>query len=144
MKQPFNGWRSPLQAVFNEMLKDRLEKSERTPPVSWRLWATAAIDSTTFHACQRCRKTAVLAVFFSALGCHFTSKSLRYQQCQFLTRNKRLTSENEPNCSMTSVCLRTDSILPWGAGHGRRKRSFFSLSIFLNFSFSRTAQLLTT
>ena len=26
-------------------------------------WRTAAIDRTTFHACQRCRKTAVLAVF---------------------------------------------------------------------------------
>ena len=26
-------------------------------------WRTAAIDRTTFHTCQRCRKTAVLAVF---------------------------------------------------------------------------------
>ena len=39
-------------------------------------WRTAAIDRTTFHACQRCRKTAVFAVFFSALGCHLARKSL--------------------------------------------------------------------
>ena len=41
-------------------------------------WRTAAIDRTTFHACQRCRKTAVLAVFFSALGCHLARKSLSW------------------------------------------------------------------
>ena len=41
-------------------------------------WRTAAIDRTTFHACQRCRKTAVFAVFFSALGCHLARKSLSW------------------------------------------------------------------
>ena len=41
-------------------------------------WRTAAIDRTTFHACQRCRKTAVFAVFFSALGCHLVRKSLSW------------------------------------------------------------------
>ena len=41
-------------------------------------WRTAAIDSTTFHACQRCGKTAVFAVFSSALGCHLASKSLSW------------------------------------------------------------------
>ena len=41
-------------------------------------WRTAAIDRTTFHACQRCRKTAVLAVFFPALGCHLARKSLSW------------------------------------------------------------------
>ena len=39
-------------------------------------WRTAAIDRTIFHACQRCRKTAVFAVFCSALGCHLPRKSL--------------------------------------------------------------------
>ena len=40
--------------------------------------------------------------------------------------------KKESNCSMTSECVRTDSILPRGAGreHGRRKQSIFSLSIF--------------
>ena len=95
-------------------------------------WRTAAIDRTIFHACQRCRKTAIFAVFFSALGCHLRGKAFRDEQCQFLTRKKSLSSENESNCSMTSECVRTDSILPRGAGleHGRCKQSIFSLSIF--------------
>ena len=42
-------------------------------------WRTAAIDRTIFHACQRCRKTAVFAVFFSALGCHLPRKSLSWR-----------------------------------------------------------------
>ena len=41
-------------------------------------WRTAANDRTTFHACQRCRKTAVFAVFFSALECHLARKSLSW------------------------------------------------------------------
>ena len=59
-------------------------------------------------------------------------KAFRDQQCQFLTRNKSLSSENESNCLMTSECVRTDLILPSGAGleHGRCKQSIFSLSIF--------------
>ena len=59
-------------------------------------------------------------------------KAFRDQQCQFLTRNKSLSSENESNCSMTSECVRTDLTLPRGAGleHGRCKQSIFSLSIF--------------
>ena len=46
--------------------------------------------------------------------------------------DKSLSSENESHCSITSECVRTDSILPGGAGleHGRCKQSIFSLSIF--------------
>ena len=79
-------------------------------------WRTAAIDRTTFHACQRCRKTAVFAVFSRLWVVIWRGKAFRDQQCQFLTRNKSLSSENESNCSMTSECLPTDSILPRGAG----------------------------
>ena len=71
--------------------------------------------------------------FFSRLqGVIWRVKAFREQQCQFLTRNKSLSSENESNCSMTSECVRTDSILPRGAGleHGRCKQSIFSISIF--------------
>ena len=95
-------------------------------------WRTAPIDRTTFHACQRCRKNAVLAVFSRLRGVMWRGKAFREQQCQFLTRNKSLSSENESNCSITSECVRTDSILPRGAGleHGRCKQSIFSLSIF--------------
>ena len=63
---------------------------------------------------------------FSQLwGVIWRGKAFRDQQCQFLTRNKSLSSENESNCSMTSECVRTDSILPRGAGldHGRCKQS---------------------
>ena len=95
-------------------------------------WRTAPIDRTTFHACQRCRKDAALAVFSQLRGVIWRGKAFREQQWQFLTRNKSLSSENESNCSMTSECVRTDSILPRGAGleHGRCKQSIFSLSIF--------------
>ena len=98
-------------------------------------WRTAAIDRTTFHACQRCRKTAVFAVSSRIWGVIWRVKAFRDQQCQFLTRNKSLSSENESNCSMTSECVRTDLILPRGAGleHGRCKQSFFSLSYFRHF-----------
>ena len=75
-------------------------------------WRTAAIDRTTFHTCQRCRKTAFLAVFSRLRDVNWRGKAFRGQQCQFLTRNKSLSSENESNCSMTSECVRTDSILP--------------------------------
>ena len=95
-------------------------------------WRTAPIDRTTFHACQLCRKNAVSAVFSRLWGVIWRGKAFREQQCQFLTRNRSLSSENESNCSMTSECVRTDSILPRGAGleHGRCKQSIFSLSIF--------------
>ena len=95
-------------------------------------WRTAAIDRTTCHACQRCRKTAVFAVFPRLWGVIWWGKAFGDQQCQFLTRSKSLSSENESNCSMTSECVRTDSIFPRGAGleHGRCKQSIFSLSIF--------------
>ena len=48
---------------------------------------------------------------FSRLwGVVWRGKTFRDQQCQFLTRNKSLSSENESNCSMTSECVRTDLI----------------------------------
>ena len=77
-------------------------------------------------------KTAVFAVSSRIWGVIWRVKAFRDQQCQFLTRNKSLSGENESNCSMTSECVRTDLILPRGAGleHSRCKQSIFSLSIF--------------
>ena len=119
---------------FIEMSKERLEKSERTPPVSWRPWALvhSRADRATFHACHRCQKTAVFAVFLGFLGVIWRGKAFRDQQRQSLTGNKSLCSEYESNCSTTSECVRTDSILPQGAGleQGRSEQSIFSLSIF--------------
>ena len=70
--------------------------------------------------------------FFSALGVIWRGEAFRDQQCQFLPGKKSLSNENESNCSMFSECVRTDSVLPRGAGleHGRCKQSIFSLSIF--------------
>ena len=119
---------------FIEMQKERLEKSERTPPVSWRPWTLAYSRDRpySFHACQRCRKTAVLAVSSRIWGVIWRVKAFRDQQCQFLTRNKSLSSENESNCLLISECVRTNLILPRVAGleHGRCEQSIFSLSIF--------------
>ena len=39
---------------------------------------TAAIDRTTFHACQRCQKKGRFRSFFSAMGCHLARKSLSW------------------------------------------------------------------
>ena len=119
---------------FMEMSKERLEKSKRTPPVSWRPWALAYSPDRpyNFSCLSPVLKNTVLAVFCRLWGVIWRGKAFREQQCQFLTRNKSLSSENESNCSMTSECVRTESILPRGAGleHGRCKQSIFSLSIF--------------
>ena len=58
-------------------------------------WRTAAIDRTTFHVCQQCRKTTVFAVFSRLWGVIWRGKALRDKQWQFLTRNKSLSSEND-------------------------------------------------
>ena len=69
-------------------------------------WRTAAIDRTTFHASQRCRKTAVFAFSSRIWGVIWRVKAFRDQQCQFLTRNKNLSSENESNCRwLLSACV---------------------------------------
>ena len=94
------------------MSKERLEKSERTPPVSWRPWALAYSRDRlyNFSCLSAVSKTAVFAVFSWLWGVIWRGKAFRDQQCQFLTRTMSLSSENESNCSMTSECVRTDSI----------------------------------
>ena len=44
-------------------------------------WRTAAIDRTTCHACQRCRKTAVFAVFPRLWGIIWRGTAFGDQQC---------------------------------------------------------------
>ena len=99
---------------FIEMSKERLEKSERTPPVSWRPWALAYSRDRpyNFSYLSAVSKNRLLAVFSRLWGVIWRGKAFLDQQCQFLTRNKSLSSENESNCLMTSECVRTDSILP--------------------------------
>ena len=97
---------------FIEMSKERLEKSERTPPVSWRPWALAYSRDRpyNFSCLSAVSKNRRFRSFSRLWGVIWRGKAFRDQQCQFLTRNKSLSSENESNCSMTSECVRTDSI----------------------------------
>ena len=79
-KQALKVWRSPLLAVLLKCQREDSKKAKEHRQFRGvlGLWRTAAIDRTTFHACQRCRKMAVFAVFFSALGCHLARKSLSW------------------------------------------------------------------
>ena len=69
---------------FIEMSKERLEKSERTPPVSWRLWALAYSRDRpyNFSCMSALSKNRRFAGFFSALGCHLARKSLSWPAMQ--------------------------------------------------------------
>ena len=76
------------RCFFNiEMSKERLEKIETTPPVSWRPWAlaTAAIDRmhTTFSCLSAVSKNRRFpSFFFLALGCYLARKSLSWPVSQ--------------------------------------------------------------
>ena len=63
---------------FIEMSKERLEKSKRTPSVSWRLWALAYSRDRPYNlSClSAMSKNGRLRTFSSALGCHLARKSL--------------------------------------------------------------------
>ena len=99
---------------FIEMSKERLEKSEKTPPVSWRPWALAYSRDRpyNFSCLSAVSKKRRFSSFFSALGCHLARKSFPWPAMPVSNKKKSLSSENESNCSMTSECVRTDSILP--------------------------------
>ena len=62
---------------FIEMSKERLEKSERTPPVSWRPWVLAYSRDRpyNFSCLSAVSKNRRFSSFFSALGCHLAKKS---------------------------------------------------------------------
>ena len=63
---------------FIEMSKERLEKSERTPSVSWRPWALAYSRDRPYNlSClSAMSKNGRLRSFSSALGCYLARKSL--------------------------------------------------------------------
>ena len=65
---------------FIEMSKESLEKSERTPPVSWRPWALAYSRDRpyNFSCLSAVSKNRRFRSFFSALGCHLARKSLSW------------------------------------------------------------------
>ena len=89
-------------------------------------------DRTTFHACQRCRKNAVLAVFLG-LGCHLARKSLSWTAMP--VSNKRQEFEQRKRIKLfddfwVRAQYRFDFVRGAGLEHGRCKQSIFSLSIF--------------
>ena len=134
---PNRPWKSEdhlCTLFFIEMSKESLEKSERTPPVSWRPWALAYSRDRpyNFSCLSAVSKNRRFRSFFSALGCHLARKSLSWPAMLLSNKKQEFEQRNESNCSMTSECVRTDSILSRGAGleHGRYKQSIFSLSIF--------------
>ena len=99
-------WRPDLcMLVFIEMSKKDTNNAKERRQFRGVLgrWRTTAIDSTTFYDCQRCRKTAVLAVISRLLGLTWRVEALNDQQCQFLTRNKSLSNENNSNSRTTCV-----------------------------------------
>ena len=63
---------------FIDMSKESLEKSERTPRVSWRLWALAYSRDRpyNFSCLSAVSKNRRFRSFSSALGCHLARKSL--------------------------------------------------------------------
>ena len=133
-KQLLKVWRLPLHAVFYWNVEGKTRKKQKnTASFVASLGAGVQPRSTVqlFMPVCAVEKTP-FGQFFLGFGVIWRGKAFREQQCQFLTRNKSLSSENESNCSMTFECVRTDSILPRGAGleHGRCKQTIFSLSIF--------------
>ena len=135
MNQALKVWRSPLHAVFYWNVKGKSRKKRKnTASFVASLGAGVQPRSTVqlFMPVSGVEKPPFSQFFSRLWGVIWRGKAFRDQQCQFLTRNKSLSSKNESKCSMTSECVRTDSILPQGAGleHGRCKQSIFSLSIF--------------
>ena len=60
-------WISPLHAVFHWNVKGKTRKKRKnTASFIWRLgrWRTAAIDRTTFHACQPVLPSARICPYF--------------------------------------------------------------------------------
>ena len=94
------------------------KKANEHRQFSWRPWALAYSRDWpyNFSCLSALSKNGRFAVFSRTCGVIWRVKAFRDQQCQFLTRNKSLSSENESNCSLTSECVRTDLILPRGAG----------------------------
>ena len=128
-------WKSedhPCMLFFIERSRERLEKSERMPPVSWRPWATGVQPRSTVQIFMPLsdveERLSSQFFFFVGYGCHLASKSLSWPTMPISNKKQKFEQR-----SMTSECVRTDSILPRCAGceNGRCKQSIFSLSIFI-------------
>ena len=76
-------WKSEdhlCRLYFIEMSKERLEKSEITPPVSWRPWGLAYSRDRpyTFSCLSAVSKNGRFRSFFLGVGCHLARKSLSW------------------------------------------------------------------
>ena len=77
---------------FIEMSKERLEKSERTPPVSWRPWALVYSRDRpyNFSCLSAVSKNRRFSTFFSALGCHLARKSFWWPAMPVSNKKQRV------------------------------------------------------
>ena len=77
---------------FIEMSKESLEKSEKTPPVSWRPWALAYSRDRpyNFSCLSAWSKNRRFRSFFSALGCHLAKKSLSWPAMSVSSKKQEL------------------------------------------------------
>ena len=77
---------------FIEMSKESFEKSERTPPVSWRPWALAYSRDRpyNFSCLSAVSKNRRFRSFFSALGRHLARKSLSWPAMSVSNKKTRV------------------------------------------------------
>ena len=119
---------------FIEMSKERLEKSERTPPVSWRPWALAYSRDRpyNFSCLSAVSKNRRFSSFFSALGCHLARKSFSWPAMPVSNKKRVWATKTNQTVRWLLSAYVPVRFCPRGAGleRGRCKQSIFSLSIF--------------
>ena len=95
------------------MSKERLEKSERTPPVSWCPWALAYRGDRpyNFSCLSAVSKNRGFAVFSRFWGVIWRGKAFT-RPAMPVSNKKQEFERRKANCSMTVGCVRTNLILP--------------------------------
>ena len=103
---------------FIEMSKKRLEKSEITPPVSWRPWALAYSPDRpyNFSCLSAVQKKRRFGSFFSAWGWHLSRKSLSWIATPVSYKNMASNAmsriENQDRTCLVQILL-SQTFLPW-------------------------------
>ena len=117
------------------MSKERLEKSERTPPVSWRPWALAYSRDRpyNFSCLSAVSKNRRFRSFFSALGCHLARKSLSWPAMS--VSNKKQEFEQRKRIKLFDYFWVRAYRFDFAPRRGPRARSIYG-SRFSRFQFS--------
>ena len=131
---------------FIETSKERLEKSERTPPVSRRPWALAYSRDRPYNlSClSAMSKNGRLRSFSSALGCYLARKSLSWPA--MLVSNKKQEFEQRKRIKLFDDFWVRAYRLDFSPRRRPRARSMLTVD-FLAFNFrhlGRTAYLLAS